>query len=333
MNLGIIGFGGVSRAFIKLLIDKQNKFNEKIILKYIINSKGGLYNIKGINLNEVLQLIEERLELKESNDWISNLSIDDIIKNKDINYLVELTNTNIETGEPGLSHISKALDNGINVVTGNKGPILKSYDKLKDKADKNNLKLMIGCTTGGALPSVNGGLIECAGSDILEVQGILNGTTNYILTKMREEDTPYEKVLKDAQALGIAELDPKLDVEGYDTASKMLILAKVLFGINQDINNIKIDGITNINLEQIQKSKNNKTKLKLIGKIIKKNNEYKISVDIEEINKDHPLFFVDDKNKGILYKTDTLGDISIIGGASGTINAAASILRDLVNIY
>ena len=331
MDIGIIGFGGVSKAFIKLLIDKEKSLKEKGIalkVKYIIKSDGGIYNKDGINLKNIL---EADYNIKEL-DFKENININTIIKNDDIDTLVEITNTNIETGEPALTHIKLALENNINVVTGNKGPIILKYRELKEIADKNNVRLGIGCTTGGALPSINVGSYDIAGADILSIEGILNGTSNFILSQMYKDEIKYENALNKSISLGIAEANYKLDVEGFDTASKILILANVLMSGNLTLNDIKIEGINNIKQDFILEEKNKGNKIKLIGKVYIENNKIKAYVRPEVINSSHPLYFVDDKNKGVVYKTDTLGDISIIGGASGTLNAAASILRDIINI-
>lgn len=332
MNIGIIGFGGVSKAFIKLLIEKEKNLKKKgleLKIKYIIKSNGGIYNKDGINLEEI---ITADYKLTGFN-FIEDINISTIIKNKDIDTLVELTSTNIETGEPGLTHIKLALENGINVVTGNKGPILLEYKNLKKIADENNVKLGIGCTTGGALPSINVGSFDIAGADILSIEGILNGTSNYILTEMYENEVDYDEALEKAISFGIAESNYKLDVEGYDTASKIIILANVLMDTNLSIKDIKIEGINNLKKDNILEEKSKGNKIKLIGKVYIKDEIVEACVKPEILNSEHPLYFVDNKNKGVCYKTDTLGDISIIGGASGTINAAASILRDIINIW
>lgn len=331
MNIGLIGFGGVGKAFVKLLLDKKSKLHNDINLKYIINSKGGIYNREGIDIHEIIDLLDSGESIENYQGWISELSIENILQNHDIEYLIELTSTNIENGEPGISHIKRALNSNINVITGNKGPILIAYKELKKIADKKGVKLMIGCTTGGALPSVNGGIIECAGADILEIQGILNGTTNYILSMMAEKNISYHEALKHAQLIGIAEADPKLDVEGFDTASKILILTNVIMDTNYSLRDVRIQGITEVNRDYVRKLRESNKKLKLIGKSRKTITGFEMSVKLEEIDCTHPLYNVDYKNKGILYKTDTLGDIAIIGGASGTVNAAAAIIRDLVN--
>ena len=332
MNIGLIGFGGVGQSLIKLLVEKKNyifeKYNLDIKVKYIIKSDGGIYESNGIDLEEVLGFINKNL--KEHISWRYELGIEEVIKNNDIDILIELTPTNIETGEPGLTHIKRALESGINVVTGNKGPIILKYKELKEIADKNSVKLKVGCTTGGALPSINGGLYDVAGSEIQGVEGILNGTTNYILSKMAIDEVSYEEALTEAQKDGIAEANPSLDVLGYDTACKIVILANVLMDANIKLEDIEIQGITEVELETIKRIQKENKKLKLIGKVYRKDSRVKAYVRLIEIKEDHPLYFVDYKNKGVYFKTDTLGDISIIGGASGTRNAAASILRDLV---
>lgn len=336
MNIGLIGFGRVGQALIKLLIDKESyllqKYNLKIKVKYIIKSNGGIYNPSGINLSEILKFIGENISITCHNEWKDNLNINDIIDNNDIDTLVELTSTNIETGEPGLTHIRKSLKNNINVVTGNKGPILLDYKNLKVLSDSNNVELKVGCTTGGALPSINGGIYDIAGSEIQSIEGILNGTTNYILSKMANDNIDYKEALLEAQKDGIAEANPSLDVLGYDTASKIIILSNVLMNSDLKLEDLKVNGIEEVRIDDIKKVKRKGNKIKLIGKVYKKDNLVKAYVKPIEIDENHPLYCVDYKNKGIYYKTDTLGDISIIGGASGTMNAAASILRDIILI-
>ena len=336
MEIGIIGFGGVGQSLIKLLVKKRKyifeKYNLDIKVKYIVKSDGGIYKANGIDLEELLEFINKNKSIKEHILWKDNLSIDEIIKNNDIDTLIELTSTNIETGEPGLTHIKRALESKINVVTGNKGPIILKYKELKEIADKNSVELKVGCTTGGALPSINGGLYDVAGSEIQAIEGILNGTTNYILSKMTNDNVTYEESLKQAQKNGIAEANPSLDILGYDTACKIIILSNVLMDTNLKLEDIEIKGITEVTLEDIEKAKVENKKLKLIGKVEKIDNMIKAYVKPIIINENHPLYFVDYKNKGVYFKTDTLGDISIIGGASGTMNAAASILRDVVLI-
>lgn len=325
MKIGLIGYGGVGQAFVNLIEEKKEELIKQEInleLIYILKSDGGIIDDKGIKIASI-----KDINIKDSVKWIDKLKFEDVV-DKNIDLLVELTPTNKNTGEPALSYIKKALERGVNVVTGNKGPILMDYKGLKELAKKNGATLGIGCTTGGALPSISGGLVDCAGSKILAIEGILNGTSNFILKDMEERSVTYEESLKEAQKIGIAETNPTLDVDGYDTAIKMVILSNVLLGSNFKLEDVKLKGITKITSDNIDEAKAKNNKIKLIGKATLDG----IIVEPMEIDANHKLYGVDGKNKGVCYYTDTLGDISIIGGESGTINAAAAILRDVINI-
>jgi homoserine dehydrogenase len=231
-----------------------------------------------------------------------------------------------------MTHIRRSLESGINVVTANKGPILLAYKELKAIAAKNQVQLGIGCTTGGALPSINGGIMDLAGAEILSIEGVLNGTTNFIIDEMENTGSTYMGALKKAQQLGIAETDPTLDVEGWDTATKLLILTNVLMNEEKTLKDISVEGITQITPMEIKECLEEGKKYKLIGRAIKEKGKIKMTVKLEKLDKDHPLYGVNGKNKAVRYISDVLGELTIIGGASGVIPAGASILRDLINI-
>jgi homoserine dehydrogenase len=322
VNIGLIGYGGVGKAFIDLLNEKNIKWK----VRYILKSDGAIIDKEGLDLDEIKRFQDN---IKLHKNWIDGAGFEDII-DIDIDFLVELTPTNMETGEPAISYIRESLKRGINIVTGNKGPILKDYRGLKRLAEKNKVNIGIGCTVGGALPSISGGLIDCAGANIESMEAILNGTTNYILDQMEEGEKTYEETLKEAQELGIAESNPTMDVKGYDTAIKMTILANVLMNENISLEEVQLECIDKVTVSDIKNARMRDCKIKLLGRIYKDNEKVKIQVGPEEIDKSHPLYSVEGKNKGIYYRTDTLGDITIIGGASGTMNAAASILRDII---
>ncbi|WFA07762.1 homoserine dehydrogenase [Tissierella sp. Yu-01] len=337
MKIAIIGYGGVGKAFLKLVLEKtESLLNEGILPKvcYVISSKGGVYDPDGID-------IEKFIEFTKSNKDITHypcggssiISFDTLLHKRDVDFVIEMTPTNKETGEPGMTHIVKSLENGFNVITANKGPVMLAYKKLRDIALRNNVQLGIGCTTGGALPTINSGVVDMAGSEIKSIEGVLNGTTNFILNEMETYGVEYNQALKKAQELGIAESDPTLDVEGWDTATKLLILTNVLMDEEKTLDEIKIEGITNIKVIDIKKAAREGKKYKLIGKTIKTDNGIQMSVKLECIESNNPLYGVNGKNKAVKYTSDTLGDLTIIGGASGVKPAAASILRDLINIH
>ncbi|MGL4772869.1 MAG: homoserine dehydrogenase [Clostridium sp.] len=319
MNIGIIGFGNVSKELIKLVLKNNYNFN----IKYVIKSDGGITiqdNSELINLDD----------LKKHKSFNNKLSYKDVIDDESIDLLIELTSTNIETGEPALTHIKSAICKNKHVVTGNKGAIIHGYKEINELSIHNKVKLGIGCTVGGALPSYIVGKDGLAGSEIISIEGILNGTSNYILELMHNENLSFEEGLIKAQNLGIAEKNPKLDIEGFDTASKMLILVNTLLNKDISINDINIEGIQNIKLGDIENAKRVDKVLKLVGEYNIKEN--KIIVSPKLIDRNSILYSIKNKNKGVVFYTDILGEIFLAGGESSTIGAAASILRDIINI-
>lgn len=335
MRVVLMGFGNVGRAFIQLLNNKK-KFleNNGISLEVIsiFSSKGCIYNPGGFPIDELMSIIDVNKNLEDSPSFSSQIDIDYVIENGGVDTAIIITPTNIYTGEPGLTYITKFLSKGINVVTGDKGPILLEHNKLKALAKENSCDLYIGCTTGGALPAINAGIFDIAGSEVLEIQGIFNGTSNYIINEMEENNLSFEESLKKAQALGIAESNPSLDIEGYDTATKLVIIYNSILNDNKALKDVKISGIKDITKEQIQIGKLQNYKYKLVGRAKQVHKKWELSVSLQKIYSDDSFFNVDGKNKAVKYTTDTLGDITIMGGASGTIPAAASLLRDIVNM-
>lgn len=337
MKVAVIGYGGVGRAFVELINIKKEYLKGEglnIQLNYVIGRNGGVYNPEGIDLEDFIEFGKREKDItRYQNGGSRDITFEKILDNMDVDFMIEATPTNKETGEPGMTHIKRSLENGINVVTANKGPILLAYRKLKDTAIKNGVQLGIGCTTGGALPSINGGLIDLAGADILSIEGVLNGTTNFIINEMENTGVTYQEALKKAQILGIAETNPVMDVEGWDTASKLLILTNVLMNEDKELRDISVDGITKITPEEIKNCLKEGKKYKLVGKSIRENGKIHMTVKLEKLERNDPLYDVDGKNKAVRYRTDVLGDLTIMGGASGVIPAGASILRDLINIY
>ncbi|MBU5256703.1 homoserine dehydrogenase [Tissierella praeacuta] len=336
MRIAIIGYGGVGRAFLQLLINKRSELLREGInprVNYVISSKGGVYDPEGIHIDKFVDYSSLN---KDITNYLvggsQSITFNTILENKDIDIVIEMTPTNIKTGEPGMTYITKSLENGFHVITANKGPVLLAYRKLNEIAAKNKVQLGIGCTSGGALPTINGGIMDMAGSTIQSIEGVLNGTTNFILNEMENYKIEYSEALKIAQKQGIAETNPTLDVEGWDTATKLLILTNVLMNEEKIIDDINVEGITSIKVSDIEEATREGQKYKLVGRTIRTKEGLKMSVKLEKLYIDNPLFGVDGKSKAVRYTSDTLGDLTIIGGASGVISAAASILRDLINI-
>jgi homoserine dehydrogenase len=336
MRIGIIGLGGVGRALISLLIEKSDELitmGVKPKIVFVLNSSSGCYREEGIDLRELLDHLETSRDLSLLDGGFQGGDIHGLLDVANLDFLIEATPTDKTTGEPALGHILSALGRGVNVVTANKGPVMLYYRRLKDLADTMGVSLGIGCTAGGALPTISSGQYDLLGARVTGIRGVLNGTTNYILTLMEEEGLEYIEALGKAQKEGIAETDPAMDVEGWDTAIKLIIITNALMGSNLKLQDASIEGIQNLKLEDVNKAIAQGKKIKLIGKVQREGNSWNLVVAPEAVDKNDIFFGVNGKNKGVQYLTDTLGEIAVLGGASNLKGAAASLLRDLLQIW
>jgi len=334
-RIGLIGFGNVGQGFIRILARKREILERKYGFKYKIIAisdpiKGNAYSEDGLNLNTILKLLDEKGHIKDYPGYKDFDSIK-LARDMDLNIVVEATPTNIKTGEPGLTHIKTALENGRHVVTSNKGPIALAYKELRELARKKNLYLRFEGTVMSGTPSLNLAHESLAGCDILEVEGILNGTTNFILSKM-EEGISYENALKEAQKLGYAETDPTADVEGWDAAIKAVIIANTLMEGDISIKDVDREGITNITLRDVEEAKGENERIKLIARIYK-DDEVKASVKPTKLKLDHPLSNVMGVLNAIAFTTDNLGKVTVIGPGAGRVETGQALLSDILYIH
>ena len=336
MKIGIIGYGGVGKALIRLL-EMQKELLKKdaleITVKYVVDYYGGIYQSGGIDLPALIKFTETEKDITKFDGGSKDVTVAQMAADPEIDLAVIMTPTDKETGQPGLGFTEALLKAKKHVVISDKGPVMLKYHELKQLAAENGVQLGIGCTTGGALPSVNGGIMDMAGAQITSIEGVLNGTTNFILKYMEDNGCEYADALKEAQACGIAETTPTLDVEGWDTAGKLLILTNVLMDKKVTLSDISVQGITHITAADVAAAATENCKYKLVGKTVVEDGKLIMTVKPEKLSQDQLLYSVEGKNKAVRYNCDTLGEVVIIGGASGVIPAAASILRDIVNIH
>ena len=212
------------------------------------------------------------------------------------------------------------------VVSANKGPIVLFYREIHELARQKGCGVHISAATAAALPTLDVGQVCLAGTRLLEIEGILNGSTNYILTRMQQDGCGYEVALKEAQELGIAETDPSYDVEGKDTACKLVILANDIFGIDSTYKDVEIEGIIGVTLESLKLASDKGYTIKLIGEVGER-----LRVAPRLVPKDHILAVGGTLNIMSL-NTDLAGDITITGKGAGAIETSSSILSDVINI-
>lgn len=248
--------------------------------------------------------------------------------------LVECTPSDLQTGEPGLSHITWALENGWHVAAASKGALVLEFRKLNDLASRRGVRLMASAAAAAALPTLDVGVGSLAGAEVLGIEGILNGTTNSILTKM-EEGVTYAEALADAQARGIAEPDPTMDVDGWDTAAKLVIIGNAVMGTGFRLDDVVVSGIRDIAPHLVPKAAEAGRALRLMGKCSKEDgtHPWSLEVGLALLDRDHPLFGVRGTTKGVTFYTDTMGPVTVVGGRSDPRGTGAALLKDIINIH
>jgi homoserine dehydrogenase len=233
----------------------------------------------------------------------------------------------LKDGQPAITHCKTAFKNKKHVITSNKGPAALAYKELSKLAERNGVKFMIEGTVMSGTPVLNLVNGPLAGNKITAAKGILNGTTNYILTKMEEEKS-FEEALNEAQKLGYAEADPTGDVEGHDARAKVTILANVLMNLDLNINDVSCEGITKITSDDVAKARAQNSRWKLVGSVEMKDGKVSASVKPEMIPLSHPLAGVMGSTNALTFTTDMMGDVTIVGKGAGRIETGFSILTD-----
>ncbi len=333
-NLVLMGYGHVGKAFVRLLEEKavllRTSYGLSLGLRAVFKSTGGLFSSLTLKVEDILNFQVADLTLHPF--WKSDLSLESVLRQTEPGVLVDCLPSNLKTGEPGLSITRLALDSGWHVVTANKGPLAVDFTGLRKVASRSHLALRFSGAAAAALPALDVGIISLAGAQVLGFNGILNGTTNFILTEMGKGRS-YGEALREAQARGIAEPDPSQDVEGWDTAVKLLLIANAVIGLELFLSDISVEGIVDFPNELVRRAAREGKSVKLLGRLSREQNGIKAFVAPSAIDRSHPLFGVDGTAKGITYFTDTMGDVTITGGKSDPRGAAAALLKDIINIY
>jgi len=332
MNIGIIGLGTVTLGFIEILQEKENWIKNTFGLDIKIVAikdiqKGNIYSPKGINLNDLLEKVNK-------NESISDGSLQEteaISVLKDVDLIVEATYSDYKTGDPAYTFIKDALNKGKHVVTTNKGPIALHYAELNKIAVKNNVSLCYEGTVLSGTPTFN--LIDnsLAGNNIIEVRGILNGTSNYILSEMAK-GASFEDVLTIAQEKGYAEADPTNDVKGYDARGKVAILSHSIFGVDLGLENIKTIGIDAISKEELDAVKKENKNIRLIGSLKKDGNLVTGKVQPEVLDASDPLSNINGVTNAIEFTTEYLGKTMITGPGAGKLETGYAVFSDVLSI-
>ena len=328
MRILMSGYGTVGRGFAEVL-EKRSKFLEERFGKEnlprivcVMDSKTVARDPAGLDMKA---LEERKLKTGKVGDESYSDSVA-VIDSVGFDLLVEVSPTDIKDGGAGLRNIRRALERGKDVITVNKGPLALCFGELIDLAVANECKLKFEGSVGGAMPIINLCHNNLAGENIRSIKGIFNGTCNYILSKM-DNGQPFEQALKEAQQRGYAETDPTNDIEGFDAAAKVTILANSVFHRNVTIGDVKITGISSITPDAIALAASRNMVIRLIGEV----SETKLEVSPRLVPKGHPLAIGGTINTAMI-DADLAGPIPVYGRGAGRIETASAILGDLLSV-
>jgi len=340
VRIGVVGFGKVIQALLELLPEKKeflmSRYHLELKIVAICDSTEYMLNYDGFDPEELLAM---KLAKKASGDSMAGTPASEIqflidsFAQTDVNTVVEALPPQRDSGEPALSYVLGFLGKKIPVVTVDKSPLVFGYPQMLAASRKARVALKFSGATAAALPTTDTAAFCLAGSDLYGFEGILNGTTNFLLTEMIKNKSSIAEELDLAVEMKICEPDPSFDIDGWDTAFKTLILTKAFLDPYLDLRDVEVQGIRGLTYADLEPVLAGGNTVKLLGKASYEGDRLRLRVTPSIITPDHPFFYVDSTSKAITFFTDTLGKLTMIGGSSGLRETAATILKDIVNIH
>lgn len=312
VNIGILGLGTVGTGVVKLL--EQNR---KIIFKRCE---------KEIFIKKVL--VKSKNKKRDIPKDKICFNANQILEDDDISIVVEVMGGE----EPALSYIKKALASGKHVVTANKEIVAKHGKELFELATNNHVSLLFEASVAGGIPIIRPMKYCLASNDVTKIMGILNGTTNYILTQMTEKGTSFDNALKKAQEEGFAESDPTADIMGYDAARKLAILSSIAFNTRISFEKVYAEGIDKLEIQDINYAKEMGYTIKLLATGKRADDGVEVSVTPMFLKETHPLAGVRDEFNAILVEGNAVGSVMFYGAGAGMMPTASAVVADIMDI-
>jgi homoserine dehydrogenase len=342
VRLILAGLGNVGRSFLRVLDSQATLLRQRYGLECTVvgaaDSAGAALDPGGLDRGAVLAV-------KQGGGSVGSLPVVgypgmsglDLVQSLSADAVLESTPVDLRTGQPGLDITRAALRNGVAVVLANKGPLALAYAELaalSDLADFSRPALRFSACVGGAMPTINLGLRDLAGARILRVEAVLNGTTQFLLRAM-EQGRSYSEVLAEAQRRGLTETDPSLDVEGWDAASKLVIVANAVLRQPAAVADVEVEGIAQVTPAMLRAAvaRGERIVLLCLAEPMGDGAEtFRLSVRPTAIPLDHPLARMDGEEMGVVYHTDIAGRASATSFERDPLPTASAMLRDLLEI-
>jgi homoserine dehydrogenase len=334
-NLALIGFGGVNRALAQLIVDDPSRFAalgfDLRVVAITDLAFGSLVQTEGINLADVLAM-PRGSSFEALPGGAADPRNEEVIKNSPADIVVEATFTSPVDGEPAVSHVRWALGAGKHVVTTNKGPVALAGRELTDLARRNGVTFEYEGSVMSGTPVIRLAKKMLGGLELSAVQGILNGTSNYVLGRM-EDGLTLDKAIAEAQALGYAEADPTADIGGSDVRLKVAILANELLGANLQPSDVETTGIQEISSDDVAETRAHGKRWKLIGEA-RRDSDGHITATVRPITlaADHPLAGISGATNAVSFTTDLLGAFTVSGPGAGRVETAYALISDIIAV-
>lgn len=329
----LVGFGSVGRGFAELVRDHGERIRGEtgcaVQIVGIATRRWCCYAPEGLPLAAMLDgaAAGEFERLPHRQHW----SAAELVAHADADVLAEVSPTDLTTAEPATGLIRAAFARGLHVVTANKGPVALYGPALRQEAAAQGVSFGYEGSVMAGTPALRLGWSALAGSGIRRVRGIVNGTTNYILSQM-DSGAEYQHALAEAQQLGYAETDPTGDVEGYDAAGKAVILANMLLGGALTLADVQRTGISALTSADVAEAHAAGERWKLIAEVARTDQGIRASVAPARLPTSHPLAGVSGATNAITYTTDVLGDVTLIGPGAGGTATGFALLSDILAI-
>ncbi len=330
-KLAFLGFGNVGKALAKLLIKKEDELLERYGITFTVTgistgAHGSAINLQGVDLKKAL----ETKDYKDLSALPAPQNALDFIRKCGADILFENTPVNYETGQPAVDHLRLALEMGMHAITANKGPVVHAFQELTSLAQQNKRKFFFESTVmdGAPIFSLYRETIPC--SNLLSIKGVLNSTTNMMLTRMEAGDS-FDQAVAYCQKIGIAETDPSGDIDGWDASVKVAALVTVMMGIPLKPGEVDRKGIREITPEMVAMAKREGKRYKLVCSAEKSEGSVRAKVAPQLVGVDSPMFGVEGTTSIVQFETDVLGLLSVVEADPGPHTTAYGLFADFLN--
>jgi homoserine dehydrogenase len=339
-KLAFIGYGNVARSLVRLLERKRDLLKQEYDITYSITGiatgrHGFAVDPNGLDVPQALELVESGKSIQPLSAFQVNNSLE-VIQHSSADFMFENSPVNYDTGQPAIDHAEAALNAGMHVSTANKGTVVHAFQELTALAKSKNKKFMFESTVLGGTPIFSTFREAMPGAELISFTGIINATTNMILSRM-EEGESFVDAVKYCQSIGLAETDPSGDVDGWDASIKVAALATVLMNTPLKPQDVERKGIGELTFEMVNQAKLDGKRWKLVASAERVGNQIKARVAPELVDASSPLYGMMGSSTGLTFRTDVLPDYSVTvsereGMKGGPEETAYGLFADFVNI-